>query len=635
MLQRVCVLSFSLAAFAPAAIIDVPGDQATIQRGIDAAEDGDIVLVAAGTYEEKIRFNGKAITVRGAGIDASVINPSAVSTGLARVVTFPYREGPDSVIEGFTLTGGKALRGGGIYSNASGGGGAALRASPAAAKRGISPRTSTSVGATDRGRKSHSNGPRIVNCKISGNSAEEVGGGIACWGFRGARITNCIIENNSSAQGGGVYGRWANVDIDDSIIRENSARSNPGLLGNQPLDTFVLGGGICLYQSEGYINNSRIENNKAEEGGGGIGQRSSHDLTITNCILSNNSARMDGGGIYSVSSTPWGSTLIANCTIQDNSCRTDGGGIFCLADAPRITNCIISSNTAGGNGGGIHCDFRARPKIINCTISENSADSTGGGIFCDGSDRPSVPTITNCILWDDLPNEVHGVSSDTMLTYCNVQGGHEGEGNIDASPRFATKLGYSFILSAGSRCIDAGTGAEDGLTWGAISANYGRRNGAEADMGAYGGPAAVGAIGGVHAMAVADSAGISAGNAGKTLGSPYLGKVPSEYEGEWERYAARLEEGSFLVLDLGGPVLVDKPGPDLYVEEVDAEDGFNNDPYKVAVSSDQITWTSLGDGYGDSVFDLRGRATDVRYIYIEGYAQDAEIEAISLFTPPS
>ena len=31
-------------------IIHVPGDQPTIQAGIDAAEDGDIVLVADDTY---------------------------------------------------------------------------------------------------------------------------------------------------------------------------------------------------------------------------------------------------------------------------------------------------------------------------------------------------------------------------------------------------------------------------------------------------------------------------------------------------------------------------------------------------------------------------------------------------------
>jgi len=46
-----------------AQIIHVPAEQSTIQTGINAACDGDTVLVAEGTYFENIRFKGKAITV--------------------------------------------------------------------------------------------------------------------------------------------------------------------------------------------------------------------------------------------------------------------------------------------------------------------------------------------------------------------------------------------------------------------------------------------------------------------------------------------------------------------------------------------------------------------------------------------
>ncbi len=131
------VSSFFVAACAYSATIHVPGDHRTIQEGIDAALDGDVVQVAAGTYQEKIDFNGKAIRVAGAGARRTTIDPSKASTGRASVSWFHNQEGPNSVLEGFTLTGGNSRRGAGLR---------IIRASPTISKCTITGNLASSYG---------------------------------------------------------------------------------------------------------------------------------------------------------------------------------------------------------------------------------------------------------------------------------------------------------------------------------------------------------------------------------------------------------------------------------------------------------------------------------------------------------
>jgi hypothetical protein len=71
-------LSFTVCFFAPAlfaSTINVPADQPTIQSAINAASNGDTVVVAPGTYTENINFLGKAITVESSkGAKVTTIN---------------------------------------------------------------------------------------------------------------------------------------------------------------------------------------------------------------------------------------------------------------------------------------------------------------------------------------------------------------------------------------------------------------------------------------------------------------------------------------------------------------------------------------------------------------------------------
>ncbi len=101
--------------------------------------------------------------------------------------------------------------------------------------------------------------------------------------------------------------------------------------------------------------------------------------------------------------------------------------------------------------------------VTNCTFTQNSASSTGGGVY---NTALSIPTLTNCILWGDLPNEVVNIDSDgPVITYCDVQGGFLGVGNIDTDPMFIDATGTDNIpgteddnlrLILDSPCIDAG-----------------------------------------------------------------------------------------------------------------------------------------------------------------------------------
>jgi serine protease len=119
---RIHAVLFILAFFAlitvdaSATIRHVPADYPTIQQAIDAAVNGDTVLVAPGTYVENISFLGKAITVTSeSGAQSTLIDGHRVDS----VVRFTSQEGPSSVLNGFTITNGAAefnssLDGGGI-----------------------------------------------------------------------------------------------------------------------------------------------------------------------------------------------------------------------------------------------------------------------------------------------------------------------------------------------------------------------------------------------------------------------------------------------------------------------------------------------------------------------------------------
>ena len=87
------------ASIAWSAIIPVPTPEyPTIQAGIDAAEVGDIVSVAEGTYEENITLKS-GVEVTGAGADVTII--TAADDDIVTATSVGFR----TSLNGFTIDG--------------------------------------------------------------------------------------------------------------------------------------------------------------------------------------------------------------------------------------------------------------------------------------------------------------------------------------------------------------------------------------------------------------------------------------------------------------------------------------------------------------------------------------------------
>ena len=176
----------------------VPDEFPTIQAAIASASDGDVILVSPGTYTAtNVDLDSEVINTGGLGVEIrSIEGPeSTIIDGqrLRPVVVCTQGETAETIISGFTITGGASSWGGGIFCKNS--------------------------------------SPTFTNCIIADNTAAERGGGVYLY-RADVTFNECIWTANESDTGAGFYSSISNPVLNDCFFEDNVA--------------FITGGAICV-----------------------------------------------------------------------------------------------------------------------------------------------------------------------------------------------------------------------------------------------------------------------------------------------------------------------------------------------------------------------------------------------------
>jgi hypothetical protein len=279
-------LVFLTSMSANAAVIFVPDDYSTITAALEASSSGDSIIVRPGVYEESVGFPAHPVTLKsGCGPEETTIREP---TGLWRVVVFPGGLDENSVLDGFTLTGGKG---------------------------GIS--------------VTHSS-PTIINNYITGNSVpgeSGCGGGISSTYADPVIIGNTITGNYAQWYGPGIYLHQSKAVITNNIISNNYGGNGAGI--------------CCMYSSHALISYNEITGNNSSSGGGICIEYYSSPIMIGNLIQGN-----QHGGISTWKARPY---IVSN-TIVDNIASFTGAGVSAaFTPVPLVVNSIVWGNGPPGS----------------------------------------------------------------------------------------------------------------------------------------------------------------------------------------------------------------------------------------------------------------------------------------------
>ncbi len=439
-LQRIICLGIPAGAglglfTAPAAAntLHVPAQYATIQYALIVAAPGDTVLVAPGTYYEKIVWPARQSLhlISETGPDATVIHGMDVGT----VIRFSAPVDSTTLIEGFTITHGTGEMGGGI---------ACVSAEPTIRGNRIVENVATYYGGGIYC-EGQSRAPIITGNSFCANTVIDGSGGAICsYGDTYPVISDNEFRDNTADAyyGGAIHCEAYSLQARVLLIAHNTFRNNsaggggalsffnpysepPKVLDNEIVGNHaVFGGGIYSFWSLAHVRGNAIRDNHATGTGGGIFAEESHDLAVIDCEISGNVAGALGGGLGLVH---WTTTPVVAGNVITRNRAGDGGGIGCYyMSSPTIRENQITENVATGRGGGIFCELECVPPISLNVVMNNRA-AIGGGVYM----LASQPTITECALAQNDAGGVHfaaGWAGHTPQVHENSIAGNAGYG---------------------------------------------------------------------------------------------------------------------------------------------------------------------------------------------------------------
>lgn len=369
----VCLLT-TISARAEVFTVDDDGgaDFTDIPAAIDASLHGDTIVVRPGTYDRRVSFNSKAITLTSEDPnDPNVIAATIITVDSDYAVSFDFLEGSDSVLTGFTITG----RGIHCYGT-----------SPTISKNIITECTNFGIhGENDAA-------PIISDNTISFNSMS------AIYFCDGPITGNQIIGNR-----GGIA--FADGPITDNFISDNvsmDAGTGGGLsfckgpiTGNIIENNFAIYKGGGAYECTGDIVGNTIIGNSSSISGGGLCNCRG---LIANNIISGNVSD-NGGGLFAC-------TRVFSNTIVGNIGYQTGGA---LSQCPGSINSNIIALNRAGSVGGIN---GASLSNYNAFWSNEGANF-GGGAAPGADELVAEPLFTVDGYWD--PGQAEGQGDDIWV----------------------------------------------------------------------------------------------------------------------------------------------------------------------------------------------------------------------------